>query len=43
MYIKYAKLLTEEDLNRVKDRFNEDCEFTLEEALRKHVRIYYIF
>lgn len=39
MSIMYARLLSEEDLNRVKDKFNEDTEFALEEAIRKHVRI----
>lgn len=36
----YARLLTEEDLNRVKDRFQEDTDFALEEAIRKHVRVF---
>jgi len=38
--IHYARLLTEQEINRVRDRFHEDTEFLLEEALRKHVRFY---
>lgn len=34
-FIQFAKLLSEEDLNRVRDKFHEDIEFVLEEALRK--------
>ena len=33
---KYSRLLTEEDLNRVRDKFQEDIDFVLEEAIRKH-------
>ena len=33
---QYSRLLTEEDLNRVKDKFQEDIDFVLEEAIRKH-------
>ena len=33
---QYSRLLTEEDLNRVKDKFQEDTDFVLEEAIRKH-------
>lgn len=29
--------MPDSDLNRVRDRFNEDAEFLLDEALRKHV------
>ena len=36
----YARLLTEEDLNRVRDKFNEDVEQLLEEAIRKHVKYF---
>jgi len=36
--IHYARLLTEQEINQVRDRFHEDAEFLLEEALRKHVR-----
>ena len=32
----YGKLLSETDLNKVKDRFNEDAHKELEDALRKH-------
>ena len=35
--IHYARLLTEQEINQVRDRFHEDAEFLLEEALRKHV------
>ena len=35
--VMYAKLLTEQDLNKVRDRFHEDIDFVLEEAIRKHV------
>jgi len=34
---QFDRLLTEEDLNRVKDKFQEDTDFVLEEAIRKHV------
>ena len=37
--IHYARLLNEQEINRVRDKFHEDAEFFLEEALRKHVRI----
>jgi flagellar biosynthesis component FlhA len=37
--IHYARLLTEQEINLVRDRFHEDAEFLLEEALRKHVSI----
>jgi len=33
----YDKLLSEVELNKVKDRFKQDVETSLEEALRKHV------
>jgi hypothetical protein len=33
---QYSRLLTEEDLNRVKDKFFEDTDFVLEDAIRKH-------
>jgi hypothetical protein len=33
---QYSRLLTEEDLNKVKDKFQEDTDFVLEEAIRKH-------
>jgi hypothetical protein len=42
MTMLYSRLLSEEDLNKVKDKFNEDTEFALEEAVRKHVRIKFL-
>lgn len=33
----YAKLLNEQDINRIKDKFYEDINHSLEEAKRKHV------
>jgi hypothetical protein len=35
--VMYGKLLTEQDIARVKDRFEEDIAQVLEEAIRKHV------
>ena len=35
----YARLLSEQDINRVKDKFAEDVDFVLEEAIRKHHNI----
>ena len=35
--LMYDKLLSELELNKVKDRFKQDVETSLEEALRKHV------
>lgn len=37
--VMYARLLSEQDINRVKDKFNEDTDFVLEEAIRKHHNI----
>lgn len=37
--VVFAKLLTEQDLNKVRDKFMEDIDFVLEEAIRKHVRM----
>lgn len=37
---QYDRLLTEQDLNKVKDKFQEDTDFVLEEAIRKHVNHY---
>jgi hypothetical protein len=37
MSVMYARLLTEEDINKVKDKFHEDTDIVLEEAIRKHV------
>jgi len=39
MTIQYSRLLSEMDINRVKDKFSEDVELVLEEAIRKHVLI----
>jgi hypothetical protein len=35
----YARLLSEQEINKVRDKFNEDAEFVLEEAVRKHHNI----
>lgn len=32
----HGKLLSESDINKVKDKFKDDCQNVLEEALRKH-------
>lgn len=37
----YTRLLSEDQLNRVKDKFNEDIDAVLEDAIRKHVSIYW--
>lgn len=37
--IMYVKLLSEQEINRVKDKFNEDTDNVLEEAIRKHVSV----
>ena len=37
--LMYAKLLTEQDINKIKDKFFEDINNALEEAKRKHVSI----
>ena len=37
--VMYARLLSEQDINRVKDKFAEDIDFVLEEAIRKHHNI----
>jgi len=34
--MQFGRLLSESDINRVKDRFNEDTSVVLEEAIRKH-------
>ena len=39
--LMYVKLLSEQEINRVKDKFNEDTDNVLEEAIRKHVSIYF--
>ena len=33
----FAKLLTEQDINKIKDKFFEDINNALDEAKRKHV------
>ena len=33
----FDRLLSTEELNKVRDKFMEDCEHALEEAKRKHV------
>lgn len=35
----YDRLLSEQEINKVKDKFNEDTEYALEEAIRKHHNI----
>ena len=35
----YDRLLSEQELNKVRDKFYEDIEFVLEEAIRKHHNI----
>ena len=35
----YARLLSEQEINKVRDKFQEDIEFVLEEAVRKHHNI----
>lgn len=35
----YERLLSEQDMNKVRDKFYEDIEFVLEEAIRKHHNI----
>ena len=37
MSIQYTRLLSESDINKVRDKFNEDIDFVLEDAIRKHV------
>ena len=34
--VMYARLLSEQEINKVKDKFNEDIDFVLDEAIRKH-------
>ncbi len=41
--MKFDRLLSEQDINRVKDKFNDDAEQALEEAIRKHVIILTIY
>lgn len=35
----YARLLSEQEINKVRDKFQEDTDFVLEEAIRKHHNI----
>jgi len=35
----YGKLLSEADINKAKDKFNDDANNVLEEALRKHKNV----
>jgi hypothetical protein len=35
----FARLLSESDINRVRDKFYEDANIQLEEALRKHQNV----
>jgi len=37
--VMFGKLLSEQEINRVKDKFDEDTNNVLEEAIRKHVSI----
>ncbi|CDW88237.1 uncharacterized protein STYLEM_17355 [Stylonychia lemnae] len=37
--VMYARLLSEQDINKVRDKFSEDIDFVLEEAIRKHHNI----
>mmetsp|Transcript_45372 Transcript_45372/g.33152 ORF Transcript_45372/g.33152 Transcript_45372/m.33152 type:complete len:114 (-) Transcript_45372:27-368(-) len=39
MSIMFTKLLSEQDINRIKDKFIEDTDIQLEEAIRKHYNI----
>lgn len=39
MTFMYDKLLSEQEINKVRDKFLEDVEFVLEEAIRKHHNI----
>jgi hypothetical protein len=34
--VMFGKLLSEQEINRVKDKFDEDTNNALEEAIRKH-------
>ena len=39
----FGRLLTEQDIIRVRDKFQEDIDNALEEAIRKHVSPIYFF
>lgn len=41
--VMFGKLLSEQEINRVKDKFDEDVENAREEAIRKHVSILLLF
>ena len=41
--VMFGKLLSEQEINRVKDKFDEDTNNVLEEALRKHVSTFLNF
>ena len=34
--VRFDRLLTEADMNKVQDQFNRECEDQLEDAIRKH-------
>ena len=40
--VMFGKLLSEQEINRVKDKFDEDTSNALEEAIRKHVSIFFL-
>jgi len=39
--VMFGKLLSEQEINRVKDKFDEDTSNALEEAIRKHVSTFF--
>jgi hypothetical protein len=41
IYIHYGRLLTEQEINLVRENFHEDAEFLLEEALRNAYKYFY--
>ena len=41
--VMFGKLLSEQEINRVKDKFDEDTSNALEEAIRKHVSTFSFF
>ena len=40
--VMFGKLLSEQEINRVKDKFDEDTSNALEEAIRKHVSTFFL-
>ena len=40
--VMFGKLLSEVEINKVKDKFDEDTNNGLEEAIRKHVSIFLV-